>query len=94
MLYSELELILFSPKLFEFDNSGIRNTVFDYIENHAPNIEKEIRNIDSYKKRWVNGNMSNFDYLIYLNLISGRTFNSLAQYPIFPWIITNYHAAG
>lgn len=25
-----------------------------------------------------------------LFLISGRTFNDLNQYPVFPWILTNY----
>ena len=25
-----------------------------------------------------------------LNTISGRTFNDLSQYPIFPWIIMDY----
>lgn len=25
-----------------------------------------------------------------LNTISGRTYNDLAQYPVFPWILTEY----
>ena len=25
-----------------------------------------------------------------VNIYSGRTYNDLAQYPIMPWIITNY----
>ena len=25
-----------------------------------------------------------------LNSISGRTYNDLAQYPVFPWILTDY----
>lgn len=36
---------------------------------------------------WIRNKMSNFDYLLHLNRISGRTFADLNQYPIFPWVI-------
>ena len=34
--------------------------------------------------------ISNFDYLMMLNTIAGRTYNDLNQYPIFPWILKDY----
>ena len=34
--------------------------------------------------------MSNFDYLMFLNTISGRTFNDSSMYPVFPWISADY----
>jgi len=39
---------------------------------------------------WVNGRMSNFDYLLRLNTLAGRSFNDLCQYPIMPWVLSNY----
>ena len=39
-----------------------------------------------------NRKITNFEYLIHLNTIAGRTYNDLTQYPIFPWILTNYSA--
>ena len=27
-----------------------------------------------------------------LNTISGRTYNDLAQYPVFPWVITDFES--
>ena len=33
-------------------------------------------------QKWVNREISNFDYLIQLNTIAGRTYNNLAQYPV------------
>lgn len=27
-----------------------------------------------------------------LNTIAGRTYNDLAQYPVFPWIIADYES--
>lgn len=40
-----------------------------------------------FTDKWVNGKMSNFGYLMTLNLLSGRSFNDMSQYPIFPLII-------
>ena len=40
--------------------------------------------------KWVEREISNFEYLMQLNTISGRTYNDLAQYPVFPWVITDY----
>uniref|UniRef100_A0A8C9EZQ3 Neurobeachin like 1 n=1 Tax=Pavo cristatus TaxID=9049 RepID=A0A8C9EZQ3_PAVCR len=42
------------------------------------------------KAKWVNREISNFDYLIQLNTMAGRTYNDLAQYPVFPWILRDY----
>lgn len=39
---------------------------------------------------WVNGRMNNMDYLIRLNTLAGRSFNDLCQYPIMPWVLSNY----
>uniref|UniRef100_A0A183SJX9 UDENN domain-containing protein n=1 Tax=Schistocephalus solidus TaxID=70667 RepID=A0A183SJX9_SCHSO len=41
-------------------------------------------------QRWQRREMSNFDYLMFLNTIAGRSFNDLNQYPIFPWVLCNY----
>jgi len=43
----------------------------------------------SYDK-WTNGHLDTYSYIMILNTISGRTYNDIAQYPIFPWIIRNY----
>ena len=40
--------------------------------------------------KWVSGRISNFEYLMSLNLLSGRSFNDPSQYPIFPWVLSDY----
>lgn len=42
---------------------------------------------------WQLGRISNFDYLLYLNLAAGRSFNDLAQWPVFPWVLRDYSSA-
>ena len=37
--------------------------------------------------KWVNGAISNFEYLMNLNVYSGRSFLDQSQYPVFPVII-------
>ncbi|KAG5439009.1 hypothetical protein PCANB_002340 [Pneumocystis canis] len=41
-------------------------------------------------KKWKNGKMSNFHYLMIINTLTGRTYNDLTQYPIFPWVLADY----
>jgi hypothetical protein len=43
-----------------------------------------------YTQRWINHEISNFEYLMKLNTIAGRTYNDLSQYPVFPWVLQNY----
>ncbi|XP_055601256.1 WD repeat and FYVE domain-containing protein 3 [Uranotaenia lowii] len=44
----------------------------------------------SVTQRWVRGEISNFQYLMHLNTLAGRSYNDLMQYPVFPWILADY----
>ena len=41
-------------------------------------------------QKWRYGAISNFDYLMYLNNMADRSYNDLTQYPVFPWVLTDY----
>ncbi|CAI7751887.1 unnamed protein product, partial [Closterium sp. NIES-54] len=41
-------------------------------------------------ERWLRREITNFDYLMQLNTLAGRTFNDVTQYPVFPWVIQDY----
>ncbi|TVU14942.1 hypothetical protein EJB05_38439 [Eragrostis curvula] len=41
-------------------------------------------------ERWANWEISNFEYLMELNTLAGRSYNDITQYPVFPWIIADY----
>lgn len=36
------------------------------------------------------GEISNFQYLMHLNTLAGRSYNDLMQYPVFPWILADF----
>ncbi|KAI5607332.1 lipopolysaccharide-responsive and beige-like anchor protein isoform X7 [Silurus asotus] len=51
---------------------------------------KQLFKASNMTQRWQKRELSNFEYLMFLNTIAGRTYNDLNQYPVFPWIISNY----
>uniref|UniRef100_A0AAX7TUC8 Neurobeachin n=1 Tax=Astatotilapia calliptera TaxID=8154 RepID=A0AAX7TUC8_ASTCA len=53
---------------------------------------KQLFKASNMTQRWQRREISNFEYLMFLNTISGRTYNDLNQYPVFPWVITNYES--
>ena len=42
------------------------------------------------QERWCRRELSTFDYLMSLNTLAGRTRNDLTQYPVFPWVLSDY----
>nr|XP_006812132.1 PREDICTED: neurobeachin-like [Saccoglossus kowalevskii] len=51
---------------------------------------KQLFRASNMTQRWQRREITNFEYLMYLNTIAGRTYNDLNQYPVFPWVLTNY----
>ena len=45
------------------------------------------------REAWSDGRLSNFDYLMALNFAAGRSMNDLSQYPILPWVLSEYSAS-
>lgn len=39
---------------------------------------------------WQNNYLSNLEYLLYLNSAAGRSYLDLTQYPVFPWVVSDY----
>ena len=44
----------------------------------------------SFTDKWMKREISNFDYLMFLNTIAGRSYNDLSQYHVFPWVLSDY----
>jgi len=41
---------------------------------------------------WKKRQISNFEYLMRLNIIAGRSYNDITQYPVLPWILSDYES--
>lgn len=68
-----------------FNSHSCRNKIFHILENNTNHHSlKEITSM------WQEGKLTNFDYLIKINEFGGRSFNSPSQYPIFPWVLSDF----
>ena len=50
----------------------------------------EYGNRNNIKEMWKNSKISYFEFLSWINIYGNRSYKDLSQYPVFPWIITNY----
>ncbi|XP_078085111.1 neurobeachin-like protein 1 isoform X4 [Mustelus asterias] len=94
---SALEIFLIDQTNYFLNfKKEVRNKVYSRILSlRPPNLygtrsPQELLKASGLTQKWVNREISNFEYLIQLNSIAGRTYNDLAQYPVFPWILSDY----
>ncbi|KAJ7522141.1 hypothetical protein O6H91_19G085400 [Diphasiastrum complanatum] len=72
-----------------------RNSMLDTTISGVPKQGSEAGRLfaimaKSFSKLWINGEISNFQYLMHLNTLAGRGYSDLTQYPVFPWILADY----
>eukprot|EP00698_Gefionella_okellyi_P004064 TRINITY_DN1378_c0_g1_i1.p1 TRINITY_DN1378_c0_g1~~TRINITY_DN1378_c0_g1_i1.p1 ORF type:complete len:2456 (-),score=520.26 TRINITY_DN1378_c0_g1_i1:2419-9516(-) len=99
---SALELFLVDKTNYflNFASTTERNQVYRIVvQQRPPNLASasygsvtpaELLRRLKLTERWQKRQISNFDYLMALNTIAGRTYNDLTQYPVFPWVLTDY----
>uniref|UniRef100_A0A4W5KNU1 BEACH domain-containing protein n=1 Tax=Hucho hucho TaxID=62062 RepID=A0A4W5KNU1_9TELE len=76
--------------LLAFHTAKFRDDVYhNILTSDLPNL-LEYGNITALTHLWGSGQISNFEYLTHLNKHSGRSFNDLMQYPVFPFILKDY----
>jgi hypothetical protein len=46
--------------------------------------------VQTLTAQWQRKELSNFEYLMWLNVLADRSFNDLTQYPVMPWVISDY----
>ena len=91
--YKALNIFLYNSKrskLFDFEEESHCNDFYEYLKANSINLDKNFDNIKYKTNLWIDGFISNYDYLIYLNHMSSRSFTDLSQYPVMPWVLTNF----
>ena len=78
-------------------NNITNDRIIGYQNNSNPLISKKSKlngknriKISKIINRWKNWEFSNFELLMILNYFSNRSYNDITQYPVLPWILTNY----
>ena len=71
-----------------FVNNNDSNNIF--INSNMLMYKKKDMNLKNLYEKWQNWEISTFKFLMLCNIYSNRSLNDINQYPVFPWIITNY----
>jgi hypothetical protein len=71
---------------------GLKNFEFLRTHNNSNNAYHRLLSmlLTATTQAWQRGELTNFEYLLYINAAAGRSFHDLTQYPVFPWIIADY----
>ncbi|XP_062222527.1 BEACH domain-containing protein C2-like isoform X2 [Phragmites australis] len=101
---SALELFMVdrSNFLFDFEDIEARTHAYRAIVHTKPPYlndiflatqrPEQILKQTQLMERWAKWEISNFEYLMELNTLAGRSYNDITQYPVFPWVIADYQS--
>ncbi|KAL5564236.1 hypothetical protein UlMin_027400 [Ulmus minor] len=99
---SALELFMVDRSNFFFDfasTEGRRNAYRAIVQARPPHLNNiylatqrpdQLLERTQLMERWARREISNFEYLMQLNTLAGRSYNDITQYPVFPWILSDY----
>ncbi|KAK9040542.1 hypothetical protein V6N11_015690 [Hibiscus sabdariffa] len=99
---SALELFMVDRSNFFFDfgsSEGRRNAYRAIVQARPPHLNniylatqrpEQLLKRTQLMERWARWEISNFEYLMQLNTLAGRSYNDITQYPVFPWILSDY----
>lgn len=99
---SALELFMVDRSNFFFDfgsTEGRRNAYRAIVQARPPHLNNiylatqrpdQLLKRTQLMERWARWEISNFEYLMQLNTLAGRSYNDITQYPVFPWILSDY----
>ena len=80
-----------SQKIFRFSKQGVILPKSNDAKKLEVTIDKyggyHIEDLPKLTHSWVNGEMTNFDYLMVLNYLSGRRMNDPNKHPVLPWVM-------
>ncbi|EMD48380.1 beige/beach domain containing protein [Entamoeba histolytica KU27] len=55
-----------------------------------PITPNELQRFNEAQRKWVKGELSNYEFLYEVNRYANRSFKLLSQYPIYPWVISTF----
>ena len=101
----KIQTLLNKENIFYMKHTPLAFLSQSEIENFLKNIHskknltgktniKSLLDGNSFKEEicnyWAKSKISNYDYIMLLNTLAGRTLNNLSEYFIFPWIIQDF----
>uniref|UniRef100_A0A7S3DCN2 BEACH domain-containing protein n=1 Tax=Palpitomonas bilix TaxID=652834 RepID=A0A7S3DCN2_9EUKA len=53
-------------------------------------VKTMMKRMEKITAKWKRRDMTTFEYLMHINYLAGRTFQDIGQYPVFPWVLSDY----
>ncbi|OHT03848.1 hypothetical protein TRFO_01568 [Tritrichomonas foetus] len=69
------------------------NSIAKFLEILSSNLKMSFSDencLQEYTKLWTECKISNFEYILLLNKLDGRSFHDLHNYPIVPWLTKSF----
>lgn len=88
----EMFVVTGRSHLLAFTSTSDRDQVLGLLQAQLDRPKGQEQTAAHAQKRWLEGSMTNFDYLTFLNKLAGRSFNDLMQYPVFPFVLRDYES--
>ncbi|CAH8356562.1 unnamed protein product [Eruca vesicaria subsp. sativa] len=96
----EIFMVDRSNFLFDFGNTeGRREAYKTIVQARPPHLNhiylttqspEQLLRRTQLMEKWARWEISNFEYLMQLNTLAGRSYNDITQYPVFPWVLSDY----
>lgn len=81
----------------KIQNDSKRYNFFETLRTIEPSkIQKceagELYSRSKLTNAWLDRSISTYSYVFFLNVLANRSLNDLSQYPVFPWILSDYES--
>lgn len=85
--------------LLEFEEQHHVNRVVEFLRGKCSETARVFQTLPDqtafmrqlrYTHSWRTGQISNYEYLLMVNHISGRSFHDVLQYPVMPWVLKDF----
>jgi hypothetical protein len=78
------------PVVLEFHSHEEREQVVRTLVGQRPHLRPLDEQLQEMTEKWHAGEIDNYTYLLHLNDCASRSFDDLSQYPIMPWVLSDY----
>lgn len=83
---------------FAFRSIKARHAIYRAIKRQHTPLMRDLPSLNPkvifqqspWTEMWRKRQITNFEYLMRLNTLAGRSFNDITQYPVFPWVLADY----
>eukprot|EP00667_Euglena_gracilis_P004383 EG_transcript_4406 len=78
---------------FDREEAAVCTTLYELLTGRSVDAPEARPDLEAMTLRWQHQEVSNFDYLMFLNSVAGRSVNDLSQYPVLPWVLADYESS-